>query len=238
MGRGYSGRDVLLDLELEYEYMGHSTNEWNDISNLMELNLTHATKDLSYLATDFDIIKNNMVKLAREFLAQNGNIRTGELWKSVKAEIKGNQISLSAPVRDPKDGHPYAGHIEFGFTDRAGGSHGPWPFLRPAVHLAAQESTGMLGDSFAQGLLHGGNFNAMSSPTGRMAFGRTDRVVTPNRARNLAQGTREHYKAGKQVSYSKRNTKQWNNAKHGIWARSKDSNFRTNEDNDWRWGSL
>lgn len=238
MARGYSGRDVLLDLEIEYEYMGHSTNEWNDITNLMEFSLTHATKDLSYLATDFDIIKNNMERLAREFLAQNGNIRTGTLYDSVIAEIKGNQISLSAPARDPKDGHPYAGHIEFGFTDRAGMPHGPWPFLRPAVHLAAQESTGMLGDSFAYGLLHWGNFDAMSFPTGRMAFGRTNRVVTPNRARNLAQGTRKHYKAGKQVPNSRKNTKQWNNANHGIWSKSDDSNFRMSGESDWRWGAL
>ena len=53
MGRGYRGSDVLLDLELSYEYMGHRTEEWNDIANLMEINLRHATTDLSYLKTDF-----------------------------------------------------------------------------------------------------------------------------------------------------------------------------------------
>lgn len=243
MGQGYSGSNVLLDLELSYEYMGHSTNEWNDITNLMEFSLRHATTDLSYLKTDFDLIKENMVKLAREFLAQNGNIRTGALYNSINADIKGNSISLSAPARDPRDGHPYAGHIEFGFTDRSGQAHGPWPFLRPAVHLAAQESTGMLGDSFAYGLLHWENFHAMSHPSakgkaGRLAFGRTNKRINANRARNLAQGTREHFNAGKQQPHSRSNTKQWNDANHGIWAKSDSSNFRMDHEDDWRWGAL
>lgn len=243
MGRGYRGSDVLLDLELSYEYMGHRTEEWNDIANLMEINLRHATTDLSYLKTDFDKIKENMETLAREFLAQNGNIRTGALYDSVKAKVKGNSITLSAPARDPRNGHPYAGHIEFGFTDRGGQAHGPWPFLRPAVHLAAQESTGMLGDSFAQSLLYGENFHAMSHPSakgkaGRLAFGRTDKRIRANRARNLAQGTREHFNSGKQQPHSKNNTKQWNDANHGIWAKKSDSNFKTSREDDWKWGSL
>ena len=238
MGRGYSGRDVLLDLELSYEYQGHSTNEWNDIVNLMEFSLTHATQDLSYLKTDFELIKENMVKLAHEFLLQNGNVRTGALYNSVQAHINGNQISLSAPARDPRDGHPYAGHIEFGFTDRGGNARGPWPFLRPAVHLAAQESTCMIGDSFAWGLLHWDNFDAISRPMGRLAFGRTNKWMTPNRKRNVVQQTREHFNSGKQSPNSRRNTKQWNDANHGIWAKSDSSNFRTSQDDDWRWGAV
>lgn len=242
MGRGYSGRDVLLNLEMSYEYMGHRTEEWNDITNLMEFNLRHATTDLSYFKTDFDKIKDNMETLAREFLAQNGNIRTGALYKSIKAKINGNTITLSAPARDPRNGHPYAGHIEFGFTDLAGQTHGPWPFLRPAVHLAAQESTGMLGDSLAQGLLYGKNFRAMSHPAaggraGRLGFGRTNKRISPNRARNLAQETRDHFNSGRQEPHSKKNTRQWDNANHGAWAKS-DSNFKTSRKDDWKWGSL
>lgn len=242
MGRGYSGRDVLLNLEMSYEYMGHRTEEWNDITNLMEFNLRHATTDLSYFKTDFDKIKDNMETLAREFLAQNGNIRTGALYKSIKAKINGNTITLSAPARDPRNGHPYAGHIEFGFTDLAGQTHGPWPFLRPAVHLAAQESTGMLGDSLAQGLLYGENFRAMSHPAaggraGRLGFGRTNKRISPNRARNLAQETRDHFNSGRQEPHSKTNTRQWDNANHGAWAKS-DSNFKTSRKDDWKWGSL
>lgn len=238
MARGYSGRDVLLDLELSYEYMGHSTNEWNDIANLMEFNLVHATQDLSYLKTDFELIKENMVKLAKEFLTQNGNIRTGKLYDSVHADIKGNTISLSAPARDSKTGHLYAGHIEFGFTDRSGQGHGPWPFLRPAVHLAAQESTNMIGDSFARSLLYWDNFDAMSRPTGRLAFGRSNRWITPNRARNLAKETREHFNSGKQSPHTSKNTRQWNDANHGIWGKSDSSNFRMDHQDDWRWGAI
>ena len=122
MGRGYRGSDVLLDLELSYEYMGHRTKEWNDIANLMEINLRHATTDLSYLKTDFDKIKENMETLAREFLAQNGNIRTGALYNSVKAKVKGNSITLSAPARDPRNGHPYAGHRVWFYRPRRSSS--------------------------------------------------------------------------------------------------------------------
>ena len=71
MGRGYSGSDVLLDLELSYEYMGHRTKEWSDITNLMEFNLRHATTDLSYLKTDFDKIQLTYPMTKKEIIFSN-----------------------------------------------------------------------------------------------------------------------------------------------------------------------
>ena len=236
MARGYSGADAILDLELSYEYQGHLEKEFQSIANLMEINLTHATRDLSYMATDFELIKDNMVQLAKSFILQNGTYNTGNLYNSVRGEVRGQQINLSAPARD-KRGHLYAGHIEFGFTDKRGIPHGPWPFLRPAVHLAAMDSRGILADEMARMLTYGPSMS-MHDSTGSLSFGRTNNRTTAASGARVARNTREVYKAGKQNPNSRQNTKQWNDALHGIKSQSDSSNFIWSGSGDWDWGSV
>lgn len=230
MGKGYSGADAILELELSYEYQGHPEKEWESVANLMEINLVHATQDLSYMATDFELIKDNMVQLARSFILQNGTYDTGELYRSVRGVINGQQISLTAPARDNR-GHLYAGHIEFGFTDRGGMPHGPWPFLRPAVHLAAMDSRGMLADEMAM-MLAGGPSYSMHSSMGSLSFGRSDNRMTSAMGARTARQTRQVYKA------DNKNNKQWTGALHGIRSQSKSSNYIDNDNIDWTWGSV
>lgn len=143
------GRNVEMTIESYYNYTPTAErflNPWNDYVNDLEFRLQGAS-DLSTLKTDFNLIAEKLEETAKGFVRSNGTIKTGKLLNSIKAEIHGNSISLGVP------GVPYAGHIEWGFTSRDGMPHGPWPYLRPAMHLVAADSTGTLGEALASSIL-------------------------------------------------------------------------------------
>lgn len=115
-----------------------------------------AAQDLNTYKTDFEIIRQQLEETAKSFIESNGTIKTGKMYNSTKATINGNTISLGVP------GVPYAGHIEWGFTAKDGMPHGPWPFIRPAMHLVSANSTNQLGEAVMQAI----------SGTRKVQFGR------------------------------------------------------------------
>ena len=232
MARGYSGANAILDLNIDYEYRGHQKESWQEVVNDIELSLTHARRNLSDMKTDFELIKENMEMLAKEFLVQNGNVRNKILLNSIEAKIIGNQIKLIAPARDPKTKHPYAGHIEYGFTDRGGSPRGPWPFLRPAVRLAAKASTGLLADGFIQSFT-----NDFRYGSNRLEFGRSNMRIDKSSARSITRSTREAIK-NKGIGNSSRSRSEWKGTLHGIKSKSESSNFITNYHSQWGHGNL
>lgn len=231
-GRGYSGRNVSLELDVQYEYQNVVRNERGvqvsgGLFQELELALRHINgKALSKFVTDFDEIADDMKRLARAFLDKNiyerpqhpkAPSRTHELYESVEALPVGDSIILEAPARD-NVGRAYAGHIEYGFTLRDGRPRGPWPFLRPAARLAAARSTGPIGENLSQYLrevLAGGE---------TLEFGRY-----PNDKDNvdkLASTVRNRLGGG---------NKGWAKANHGI--RKKKDSYFYHETNDYAWNA-
>ena len=224
MARGYSGADVLLDIDAQYEYKGHQANSFDEIVNLMNISLVHRHgDDLVEKVTDFKLIAENMEELAKSFILQNQTYKTGNLYKSVKATVNGHTVNLNAPARDSR-GHPYAGHIEYGFTGRDGLAHGPWPFLRPAVRLAAADSRNALGDSLARFLIDEVDYR------GQMAFGRSGNRINSARGAKIARDTRKQFGTGK-GGY-------WKNTYHGIREKSDSYSFHTSDSYHWMEGDL
>ncbi len=231
-GRGYSGRNVLLDLKVEYEYQNVVRDEYGGyisggLLKEFELRLSHINgRNLSEFVTDFDEIADDMKKLARAFLDKNiyerpqhpkAPLRTHELYESVEALPIGDSIILKAPARDYK-GRAYAGHIEYGFTLRDGRPRGPWPFLRPAARLAAARSTGPIGENLSQYL------RDVLAGEETLEFGRY-----PNDKDNvdkLASTVRNRLGGG---------NKGWAKANHGI--RKKKDSYFYHETNDYDWNA-
>lgn len=221
---GYSGANVLMNLELDYEYVGHNSS--NELDNLMQISLNHINgDDLTKKATDFEAIGRRMVNMAQRFLVENGNIRTKNLLRSITFNVEGSSLILMAPAVDYR-GHPYAGHIEFGFTGLDGKPYGPWPFLRPAVRMAAAESRGELEDSLAEVL------SEELNPYGRIGFGRASDVhntVLNSSVKN----------ARRQFGASNNKQKGWSTATHGNNHPSRANQFyQTNSHNSWKTGGL
>lgn len=230
-GRGYSGRNVLLELDVQYEYQNVVKDEFGaqvsgGLLREFELRLSHINgRDLSEFVTDFDEIADDMKRLARAFLDKNiyerpqhpkAPPRTHELYESVEAVPEGNSIILIAPARDDA-GRAYAGHIEYGFTLRDGRPRGPWPFLRPAARLAAARSTGPIGENLSQYL------RDVLAGEKILEFGRnTDKddvnELAPKVRRSLGGGD-----------------KGWSKANHGI--RKKDDSYFYHETGDHSWNA-
>lgn len=232
MGRGYAGSDVFLDIEVDYEYKGHQLNSFEEVVNLMNISLVHAGgDDLVSKVTDFELIARNMEELAKSFIIQNKTYRTGNLYNSVRATVMGNTVNLNAPAVD-KNNHPYAGHIEYGFTGRDGIPRGPWPFLRPAVRLAAADSRNEIGDSLARFLADEVDMK------GRIAFGRSGNVIDRYMASNIASSTRDRFGAGSEKIKGVANNRHWTGARHGIRAKHDDYNFHTSNSISWLEGEL
>lgn len=234
-GRGYSGRNVLLELDVQYEYQNVVKDEFGEqvsggLLREFELRLSHINgRDLSEFVTDFDEIADDMKGLARAFLDKNiyerpqhpkAPPRTHELYESVEAVPEGNSIILIAPARDDA-GRAYAGHIEYGFTLKDGRPRGPWPFLRPAARLAAARSTGPIGENlreYLRNVLAGGN---------RLEFGRYP--DDKDDAGDIASIVRRRLGGG---------DKGWSKANHGI-RKKKDSYFyHETDDRSWNAGSV
>ena len=215
MGRGYAGANVIADLDIHYDYQGHEYDEFGDFTNLLQMSLSFAQNTDNY-ATNIAHIMEQAEEYARTFLEENGNFRTGNLYGSIRARrVNESQWTLEAPARDDRNdgtGHLYAGHIEYGFTDKLGQSHGPWPFLRPAVKLAAMDSRGELANAMANNLLFGTNLNG-GYPEGKVAFGRS------NESFSYMKGSRAFYNmkgAYQRFDTTKGKTVDWGRAKNGF----------------------
>lgn len=201
-----AGRNVEITISSGDTYrpyaINNGLNAWMDD---LEFRLT-AAQDLNNYVTDFEIIREELEYTAKSFVEENGTIKTGKLLNSIRAEVVGNTIKLGVP------GVHYAGHIEWGFTDRAGMPHGPWPFIRPAMHSVSGASTGRLGDHMAQIIANGS-----IGSSGKIQFGRRDPTVYSFDRSEM----RENYQTSK--SRANNNTG-WVKAANGI----RGTNWRNN----------
>lgn len=239
MSRGYSGANVIAELEIEYNYMGHDFDEYNDITNLMEMNLYFA-KDTDNYSTNIEHIMNQAVEYAKNFVKQNLTWDTGRLYHSIEARrISSDHWQLIAPARDERE-HLYAGHIEYGFTDKAGQAHGPWPFLRPAMRLAAMDSRGELEQALAQNILYGPSFNGISP--WNIAFGRSNNIFSVSKSQSAHRQLFNNYR---RYDDKKNKWVNWGYAKNGFNDYSgrldpgtSRNQWSTSSADDWDWGAL
>lgn len=239
MGVGYSGADLMADLDIEYNYQGHTFDNANDLTNLLSLNLEFA-RDLDNYSTNVEHIMRQAEQYAKSFVRQNQTYNTGQLHDSIQAERHSSSSwTLRAPARDSRN-HLYAGHIEYGFTDKAGQSHGPWPFLRPAIRLAAMDSRGELADAMAYNMLYGRALNGYM-PQWKVAFGRSGNVFTNQKGAKTYNQMSKNY----QERDNNGKVRQWGAARNGFndysghYPKGTSSNQWTTGTNDnWDWGAL
>ena len=238
MGRGYVGANVIAELDIDYQYLGHDYDDPNDFTNLLEVNLLFA-KDTSNYSTNIAHIMKQAEEYAKSFVKQNLTWDTGRLHDSIIAEDRGNMWTLHAPARDEHD-HLYAGHIEYGFTDKAGQAHGPWPFLRPAVRLAAMDSRGELADALAYNMLYGSVING-STPW-KIGFGRSGASFSKEKG---VQSFKNMSKAHQRYDAKNNKTIEWGKAKNGFndyggrFDKGTSSNrWSTGTSEFWDWGEL
>ena len=234
MGRGYAGADVIATLEMDYEYLGHEYHDTKgaleEVRNILEMNLLLA-RDIDSYVTDIEHIGQQAVEYARSFIRQNMTWDTGRLHDSVEfVRVANNQMQLRAPARD-EDNHPYAGHIEYGFTDRAGQGRGPWPFLRPAMRLAAADSRGMLADEMARLSLYG-----MMRDGGQISLGRSGNSFS------RGKGQRAFYKMSNVYRRTDKEGKtfEWGKAYNGFNKDTSRNEYSISEAYNyaWDWGEL
>lgn len=162
-----AGRNVEMTISTDHTYVPYAsinyiTGELEAYTQDLEFRL-QALQDLSNYVTDFKEIAKKLEQTAKEFVYDNGTVKTGNLVNSIRAEISGNTINLGVP------GVPYAGHIEWGFTGRDGMPHGPWPYIRPAMQLVSANSTNRLGQRM-ESLIANGRLGT----SGSLQFGRHD----------------------------------------------------------------
>ncbi len=162
----HSGSAINVELDITYDYIGHKKNE-GELENLLNFDFLTKNDIREYTKKDIDSTLKFAVELAKEFLDSTHPVNpyshyqtTKNLRDSVKydkqASDGGYGGRLYADAADNR-GHKYAGHIEYGFTDRAGLPHGPWPFLRPAMRIALSATRYDFAQSVAEGLLYGGS---------------------------------------------------------------------------------
>lgn len=237
MGRGYAGSDVMAELEIDFFYQGHEYDEIDDFTNLLEVNLLFA-KDTSNYRTNIAHIMKQAEEYAKSFVKQNLTWDTGNLHNSIVAEPHGDYWTLHAPARDDRN-HLYAGHIEYGFTDKQGKAHGPWPFLRPAVKLAAMDSRGELADALAQNMLYG---RALNGSIGKIGFGRSGNSFSQGKGFRAFNSMSRAYK---RIDQKTGKTIDWGRAKNGFndyggrFKEGTSSNrWSTGTHEFWDWGEL
>ena len=214
------GRNIAVDIETVYEYAGSQFFDPNAFLDHLAYNLNTAQHIDNY-KTDVRSIADEIVAIAQEFILENGTYEDGELYNNVRWRPTEAGIQLYDDARD-KYGRPYAGHIEYGFTDRAGMPHGPWPFLRPAMRIGAELSTGIIGDHMASDILYGiGNRSTIYfgrkdlNESARMAGGRNfirDTVRNSYGARNKVNIWQGHSKQ----NLGLQNKYRWRESSHGI----------------------
>lgn len=208
---GYGGRNISVEIETTYEYAGSQFYDPYEFYDYLSYNLNMAQHIDNY-KTDVEAIADEAVNLAREFVVSNGTYKTGALYDSIDWSPTASGIRLYASV-------PYSGHIEYGFVGRDGMPHGPWPFLRPAMRIAAEASTGKIADHAASDILWGvGNNNILS-------FGRAniDQVMRNAGGRGFVMNQVHHSYGSKNragINGKDRNPignqRRWTRASHGI----------------------
>ena len=207
------GRNIGIEIENTYDYLGQTFYNAEDFTDFLNYNLKMASNIENY-KTDIESIANEIVAIARNFVISNGTYKTGRLHDSIHWEPQARGIRLTA---DAKDGEShYAGHIEYGFVGRDGLPKGPWPFLRPAMRIGAEASTGQLADHMASNILYGiGNSSFLS-------FGRHNvaSVLSAAGGRNhVLDQVRSSY-GGSRSQFDRlirsANTTRWKQAGHGI----------------------
>ena len=237
MGRGYVGSDLSAYLDVSYEYQGHVKNEPDDILNNLQMNMSFAENTDNY-KTNVKHIMDQAVEYAKSFLEQNGTYDTGKLYSSIEAKrVTDSSWTLHAPAMDEKS-HYYSGHIEYGFTDKAGRAHGPWPFLRPAVKLAAMDSRGELEEALAYNLLYG----EINNDYGTLKFGRSGNYHSYSKAGKSFTQLSEGYRRWDSKTNSMR---EWGGARNGFndyrgfFERGTTSNqYTTGTNEQWDFGEL
>lgn len=244
MGRGYSGADLIASLNVEYEYQGHDFDDFGDMTNRIRMMLSFA-QDTDNYATNVQHIMEQAEEYARAFVMGNNTIDTGELYNSIESKrVNANQWTLHAPARDLRKrgskGTLYAGHIEYGFTDKRGQPHGPWPFLRPAVQLAAMDSRGELAKALSENMLYGRLMT--ENGTGSLSLGRSGQYYSHNKGSKSFSSLSNSYRRWDTKSKS---TKEWGKARNGFndysgrFEKGTTSNeYTTGTSEFWDWGEL
>lgn len=216
MGRGYSGSNLQVEMKTTYEYAGSEFYNEDDFLDYLSYNFRMATDTKTYKYYVENIAK-MAVDIAKDFVLSNGTYRTGELYRSIKYNMTSSGFTLSANARDSR-GRPYAGHIEYGFVDRGGMPQGPWPFIRPAVRIAAEASTGTLADAMASNILYGDGHDY-----GRLSFGRVknlsnviDKAGGMENVQNQVHGGFGSPNRYGYIASGNANSRRWTTAQHGI----------------------
>jgi len=175
-----TGSAVRVDFENTYEYQGHEFDDMESVIGLLNFNL-HTAQDINMYSKDIESTLKYAVELAKEIVDSTHPVnpytrhkKTNSLRDSIKYDTStlggGSGGRLYADAKDSR-GHKYAGHIEYGFTDRAGAPHGPWPFLRPAMRMAlsatrydfAKTMENLIGGNFNSGYMSIGSKNARAN---------------------------------------------------------------------------
>ena len=169
----------LVELESDYEYVIGSV-----MGNVLNLQAEFSRMDWS--KSDLELISKELVNTAKLFAAQqglggvsvvhdvsvNGNFvqivrqgGTGTLINSIHADIVGSTINFYNNANLGR-GY-YAGHIEYGFHDRAGNPVAARPFMRPAFHAVARASQGQISGTlkrFLEGYLLSRSYATFGTP--------------------------------------------------------------------------
>lgn len=225
------GRNIGIEIENTYDYLGQTFEDAESFTEFLNYNLNMASHIDNY-KTDIEAIANEIVEIAKDFVISNGTYQTGRLHDSIHWVPQARGIQL---IADAKDGEShYAGHIEYGFVGRDGMPKGPWPFLRPAMRIGAEASTGQLADRMASNILYG------IGDTGSLSFGRYNiasvMAAAGGRANVLNQvrssyGGRENFSGRKYGA----NQTRWRKAGHGINYTGKIKSHENGKETDgWR----
>lgn len=179
-------QNILLDIEMEYEYQntkevfdvmsGESTTIPGFATDLL-FNL-NALQDMDNYKQDMEEVANLLRELALGYIQQNGTIREPSpsitnLRDGLFSYVENETIQFGDNATDER-GRKYAGHIEWGFTDRAGVGRGPWPFMRPALEMGSEITRGILAERMAEIAVYGPDTHANRHYDGRLRIGHRD----------------------------------------------------------------
>lgn len=235
---------VSATVENTYEYAGHSYDSMDAISNLLNFNLK-TTRDVTTYTMDVELIMKEAQSLAKRFVKTNHPVPysphqpTDKLYGSIRYDLQtssgGTGARLFADAVD-EYGHKYAGHIEYGFTDKLGIPHGPWPFLRPALRMATEASRGRLVQHMAGVALYGDGALKFEdiAHNGKLFFGGRkveDQIRNAGGRASLVSEMRKGYG-------STPGSKKWEGARNGIGYVSKVKSGYTVTDDQYKWGEL
>ena len=228
----HTGSAIRVDFENTYEYRGHQFDKFDDLIDMLNFDL-HTAEDIRNYDKDVEATLKYAVEIAKEFVNSTHPSNPGgkyqttrRLAESIKCDKQtsngGTGGRLFADAVDER-GHKYAGHIEYGYTDRGGNPRGPWPFLRPAMRLAVsatkynfqQTMANLICGEFNQGQMSIGSKNARQSVA------------------NLYGSTKEATKTIRE-NFTTEKGSRWNLAENGIGFKSgKTIDYYAGS---WSWG--